>query len=695
VSGDLGQPRPGITVVAVDTGGTFTDLIGWGPAGVEVLKLPSTPHDPAQAVIEGISRLCPEGMSGLTVLYGTTVATNAVLERRGAKTALLTTAGFEDVLELARQDRPDIYALQPRRPEPLVPADRRLGVAERLGPNGQVEQALSRTAAVEAARSVLATGAESVAVCLLHSYANGGHERALRDALRSNGFAGPVALSSEVLPEYREYERTATTVVQAYVAPIVDDHLGRLEAALQGAQLLVTQSNGGVLSAAEARAQAVRTVLSGPAGGVVGAAAIAQAAGLPDIVTLDMGGTSTDVAVHQGVPVLTTEADVGGVPVRIPTLDIHTVGAGGGSIARQDAGGALVVGPESAGARPGPACYGRGGVQPTVTDAHLVLGRLLPDQFLGGQMHLDPAAAVAALTPLAESLGLSLEATAVGVLRVADATMQRAIKVITLERGHDPRAHTLVSFGGAGGLHAAALADSLGMRAVLAPAHAGLLSAYGFLQSDAVRDVSRALLITLPPGVAFRPTDIPRVDEAFAEMRVETTATLKSMGFPMDRIRLERSLDLRYQGQSFELTVSADSDAINSFHEAHAARYGYRHSHRPLELVTARMRAVGMRDKPAITHASGRGGRPPADAILSASHEAWWPDQAGKPSLKTSLKPSLAVTRVYARARLRPGNRISGPALICEYSATTAVPPGWRARVDSLGGLLLRRPGAA
>ena len=712
----VGPAAAAVAVVAVDTGGTFTDFIAYSGAAsdsqLRTLKLPSTPDDPARAVIEGIRLLCgapaPSPLpADLTLLYGTTVATNAVLERAGADTVLLTTEGFEDVLELARQDRPEIYALQPRRPAPLVPRDRRIGVAERLGPTGAVESALTPAAARKAAEAAVASGAETAAVCLLHSYANDAHERAVAAALRAAGFKGPIALSCDVLPEYREYERTSTTVMQAYVAPKVDEHLRRLQQGLPGTRLLVTQSTGGALSASEARTQAVRTLLSGPAGGVMGAAAVAGAAGHPRIVTFDMGGTSADVAMHQGGAgaqrlTLTTEATVGGLPVSVPMLDIHTVGAGGGSIARKDPGGALVVGPESAGADPGPACYLRGGAQPTVTDAHLLLGRLLPEHFLGGQLHLDPAAAraaaAAAITPLARSLSLTPHQTAAGILRVADATMQRAIKVITLERGHDPRDHTLVSFGGAGGLHAASLAESLGISMVLAPAHPGLLSAYGFLQADLVRDLSQALLVTLPAGVRFRLSDIPRIDEAFAQLANAARTELQGMGASTPTIQLQRSVDLRYQGQSYELTVPIDphpttgapADPINTFHELHAARYGYRHSHRPLELATARLRATAPRPGPPLPPPvpSPTAGRtpPPASLLLPAhAHEALWPDPDG------GTEPLRLPTPVYARPHLRPGNRIPGPALICEYSATTAIPPGWRCRVDEFEGLLLRR----
>ena len=667
-----------ISLLGVDTGGTFTDVLAWEGERLHARKVPSTPDDPARAVIEALSALAGELLGAIPVVYGTTVATNAVLERRGAATALITTEGFEDVLELGRQDRPDIYALHPSRPEPIVPAERRFGVRERLGPTGAVETALSPEEAEAAARRVLACGAESVAICLLHSYANGAHEEALGAALERVGFDGPIALSHRVLPEHRELERTATTCAQAYVAPKVDAHVARLEAELGGARLLIMQSNGGSLAASEARAEAVRTVLSGPVGGVIGAGAVATAAGYPGVITFDMGGTSTDVSLWSGGPTWTNEAEVGGIPIRMPMLDIHTVGAGGGSVARRDPGGALTVGPESAGARPGPACYGLGGRQPTVTDAHVVLGRLVPDRFLGGEMRLAQDPARDAVGRLASDLGLGLEEAAAGILRVADATMERAIKVISLERGHDPRSLALLSFGGAGGLHAASLAESMGMATVIVPPNPGLLSAFGMLQADIVRDHSRGLLLRIPPGVALPPDRIPSVDRVFAELRDTARAGLLAMGVPGERITLTSEVDFRYQGQSHEIRVPL-TDAVNRFHEAHAALYGYRHSHRPLELVTLRLRATGHTDKPPVQrHRVGR--RAPApEALVDPSSAAWW---AG----------GRLPSPTYERDALRPGNRIAGPALVCEYSATTAVPPGWQARVDERLNLVLTAP---
>jgi len=659
-------------VVAVDTGGTFTDLVAWDGAQLIVHKEPSTPDDPARAVLSGLAALVGSGAVEWRVLYGSTVATNAVLERAGADVVLVTTAGFEDVLELGRQDRPDIYALHPTRPPPLVPAARRLGLAERLGPGGSVEQALSSEEADRVARRVVECGCASVAVCLLHAYADPSHEVRFEAALRAAGFTGPVACSHRVLPEYREYERTSTTCLQAYVAPKMEAHLGRLETALRSEPLLVMLSNGGASSSAEARAHAVRTLLSGPAGGVQGAGAVARATGRAACVSFDMGGTSTDVALWAGAPTWTREGTVGGLPVGVPMLDIHTVGAGGGSLARRDEGGALAVGPESAGASPGPACYGRGGARPTVTDAHLVLGRLVPERFLGGEMTLDAGAARAAVSTLAEELGLGTEEAAAGIVRVANATMERALKRITLARGHDPRGLALVSFGGAGGLHAARLAAALGMPEAVVPDSPGVLSAFGFLQSDLVRDATRTVLVRVASGAPDPVGSLEPIRQGLAALEGEVRSALRRMGMAEARIGVERLLDLRYEGQAYELTVPAEG-ARAAFHAAHAARYGHAHPGRALEIVNVRVRGVGETDKPPLEVRPEVSGLPEPVGVSAA----WW---AGV----------VRDTPRFVRGRLAPGHRLTGPALVCEYSATTVVPPGWEARVDRLGSLVLR-----
>ena len=623
---------------------------------LRTLKVRSTPHAPARAVHEGIVTLLG-GVRGVRLHYGSTVATNALLERRGARVVLLTTAGFEDVLEIGRQVRPDLYALEPRRPEPLVPRAHRIGVRERVLAGGRVEQPLGRREVARAVAAARRRGAHAVAVCLLHSWARPAHERLLGRALTRAGMH--VTLSHRLVREYREYERVSTAVVNAYVGPVMANHLRSLvPSAPRG--LRVMQSSGGLIGARVARDEPVRTVLSGPAGGVVGAAARAGRAGLPRVITFDMGGTSADVSLVDGAPSWRTEAHIGGLPIRVPAVDIHTVGAGGGSLARLDAGGALRVGPESAGADPGPACYGRG-TAPTVTDANLVLGRLVETEFLGGTMRLDRARAERALAPLARRLGWSLAATAAGIVRVANAVMERAVRVITVERGHDPRDFVLVAFGGAGGLHAADMARALRIPRVYVPRDPGLLSAWGVLAAEVVRDYSRTLLAVEPPDRVLR--------AAFAALERGARRDMRAEGVP--RPALERTLDVRYAGQSYELTLPFAPAWVAAFHRRHAARFGHADARRPVEVVTLRLRARG-----------GAGPRP-ASGMRRAARTA--------PLMRRPVVfDSRAVnTPVHRRDALPAGTRHAGPLLVCEYSATTVVPPGWRLTVEPTGGLLL------
>ena len=646
-------------MIGVDTGGTFTDLVALVGGRILVAKLRSTPDDPARAVRDGLRALAI-GRRTACLQYGTTVATNALLERRGARVVLVTTAGFEDVIEIGRQVRPSLYALEPRRPPPLVPRARRLGVAERMLADGRVERPLDRRAVARLVEAVLRRRPEAVAVSLLHSYAAPRHERLIGRALAASGVH--LTLSHRLVREHREYERTATVVVNAYVGPVMTRHLGTLARAVPG-RLRVMQSSGGLVSVRTAGAEPVRTILSGPAGGVVGATAAARRAGLGPIVTLDMGGTSTDVSLVEGPLAYRTETSIDGLPVRVPALDIHTVGAGGGSLARLDRGGALRVGPESAGADPGPACYGRG-THPTVTDANLVLGRLVETEFLGGALRVDRGRAVAAIAPLARRLGRSVEEAAAGIVRVATATMERAVRVITIERGQDPRDFTLVAFGGAGGAHAAELAAELGLARVYVPRHPGLLSAWGVLGAETIRDFTVTLRAREPPDAAvgghFR-----RLERAVVgELRREALA----------RPVLERALDVRYAGQAYEVQVPYGRGWRAAFHRRHAALFGHADVRRPLEVVALRVRA--------------RGGavRPPDDPL---------PRRARRPAPIASRPVVFAgrswPTPVYRRADLPVGWRVRGPLIVCEYSATTVVPPGWRLHVDRTAGLVLGR----
>ena len=651
--------------VAVDTGGTFTDVLLLDGGRLHSLKLPSTPSDPADAVLEGLSRILDgverEADAPFVLLHGSTIATNALLERKGARVKLVTNAGFEDIVEIGRQNRPQLYALVGHRPPPLVDRDDRHGIRGRMGPDGEVIEPLD-PAELESLTEVLA-GAESVAVVLLHSYANASHEESVADALAELDV--PLSVSVRLLPEYREYERTSTTVVNAYVAPVISAYLKRLAREAGAERVSIMGSNGGSLPLDRATREPVHMVLSGPAGGVIGALAWARRAGHEHIITFDMGGTSTDVSLCPGVPLHTRELEIGGQPVAIPVIDIHTVGAGGGSLARIDSGGALRVGPESAGAEPGPICYGKGGKSVTVTDAHVWLGRLPTDAFLGGERTLDRLAVEPHLQDLADSLGASLEVAAEGILAVADAAMERALRVISVERGHDPAEFTLVAFGGAGGLHAAYLAERLGSRRAMVPPHPGLLSAYGMLAADITREVSRTVLISTASTNAHE-----SIESVFIELQQAAVAAMEEEGVPADRLSLQQWVDARYEGQSFELRVPAE-DWDARFHSLHETRYGYQRPETPVEAVTLR----------AIASAPG--------PLLDLEHVP-----------HTGAAPTVEHTRVYLdgqwteverfqRKDLSLDHTLAGPALVLEYSSTTWVPGGWGLEVDEWGNLHL------
>ncbi|HMG35744.1 MAG TPA: hydantoinase/oxoprolinase family protein, partial [Blastocatellia bacterium] len=566
--------------VGIDTGGTFTDFVVAYGSRTTHFKVPSTPRNPAEAILAGVTRVINTlGLVPSDLVHGTTVATNALLERKGARTALITTEGFEDVIEIGRQARPEIYNLMVTRPSPLVPPELRFGVRERTGPAGEILERLDPESVAEIVKAIKASrdtdqAVQSVAVCLLFSFANAAHEQAIATAVAS--LRVPVSLSHEILPEYREYERTSTVVINAYLVPLMSRYLEFLTSGLstlasadpdrnspprgsRGASrdekvysLRVMQSNGGSVSATTAAREPVRAILSGPAGGVVGALRVAAAAGIKDIITFDMGGTSTDVALCRGEARTTNEALVAGLPVAVPVIDIHTVGAGGGSIARVDEAGALRVGPESAGADPGPACYGKGDL-PTVTDANLILGRFGRPALLGGEMMLDYSRARKAVSRLAEQMSrasgdrFTPERAALGVIRVANANMEAALRVVSVERGQDPRLFSLVCFGGAGGLHACELANGLRIPRIIVPRSPGTLSALGVLLGDVVKDYSRTVM--LPASQA----DSQQTERLFAELEARAGRDLKNEGFDKARIRFSRAAALRYVGQSFEI----------------------------------------------------------------------------------------------------------------------------------------------
>jgi N-methylhydantoinase A len=645
--------------LAADVGGTFTDLVAVSDGAVGVEKVASTPDAPEQGVIDGLEttedRVAPETVGYFA--HGTTVATNAVLEREFAETALVTTAGFRDVPEIGRQDRPDIYDLHGAKPDPVVPRDRRYEIDERLDERGEVLEPLDEDAVRSLADEI---DAESVAVSLLFAFENADHEEAVGAALAAAG-VDSVSLSSAVLPEIREYERTLATALNAALRPVMDEYLGRLASELDAARveapLRVMGSDGGVIGARVARERPVETLLSGPAAGVRGAAHVAGRLGREDVLTMDMGGTSCDVSlVTDGEPLVTGDVEVGAYPIAVPMIDVHTVGAGGGSIARLDEGGALRVGPESAGADPGPICYGRGGTDPTVTDAHCVLGRIDPSAFVG-----DVRGAVgeteAVLESLGDRLGVGTREAAAGVLRVANANTARALRVVSVERGHDPREFSLVAFGGAGPLHAAAVAADVGLPEVLVPPAAGVLSAFGLLVSDVTHESSRSLV---------RPWNA--VDPGGLEARFREFERSGADRVPDDLpVEHDRYVDVRYDGQSFDLRVPVPSPVdeaalaavADRFHDRHEERYGHAAPSEPLELVAVRVRTRGVIDPPAVDPPAGD------DRLSDAVRET-----------RTVRFETDHETPVYERRRLPSGATTEGPAIVEGDDTTAVVRPG-------------------
>lgn len=663
--------------VGVDTGGTFTDFVFQTEEGLSVFKVASTPADPSAAIMEGLRRigaLTGARLKEIEVIHGTTVGTNALLQRRGAKLALVTTSGFEDVLAIGRQARPALYDFNAVRPTPLVPDELRFGVRERVASSGEVLEELSEDALRLLVKKIKRARVGSVAVSLLFSFAHPRHERRIMDAL--SVLKVPLSVSHQILPEYREFERTSTVAINAYLQPLMSKYLNRLKA--EAPALRVMQSSGGSISAGAAAAEPVRTILSGPAGGVVGALSVARAAGADNIITFDMGGTSTDVALcdRDGMR-MTTEGSVAGLPVAVNMMDIHTVGAGGGSIARVDEGGSLRVGPESAGADPGPACYGRG-TEPTVTDANLVLGRFGGRGLLGGEFELDEERAREALQELARRMSAAADRrvtvwdAARGVVRVVNTNMERALRVISVERGYDPREFALLPFGGAGGLHAVELARALRIPRVIAPLSAGALSALGALSSDVVKDWGRTVMLLATKE------NYARVERGFREMEQEARAALRREGFAPARQRHERSLAVRYQGQSFELGIKwrRGADIANSFHAAHRARYGYAQEANRVEIVSLRLRSLGVVEKLRAERSVKRSSR----KTISAEPRRF---------ANVYFTEGRARAAVYDRDELGPGARLRSPSIVTEYSATTLVPPGARAVVDASGNLII------
>lgn len=673
--------RSTILSVGIDTGGTFTDCVWVENGHIRTLKVFSTPADPSQAIVQALEKIGVR--DELVLFHGTTVGTNALLERKGARVALVTTRGFEDAIEIGRQQRGKLYDLNWERRRALVDEERRFGVDERTDSGGRILTAPRADALSRLREDINKSGAEAIAICLLFCFANPGNESAVAEALRGLGL--PLSISHEILPEFREYERLSTVVVNAFLQPLMQGYLTRLASRTETwleaesrlstsrraaqprrARLFVMQSSGGITALDTASREPVRTVLSGPAGGVVGAAAMARRSGWDRIITFDMGGTSTDVALIDRAIRTSSQSEVAGQPLGVPVLDIHTVGAGGGSLVRFDAAGALRVGPESAGADPGPICYGRG-TKPTVTDANLLLGRLPAHRFLGGEFMLDAERTRRVVKQwLAEQkVKLPPEEFAAGVVLVVNANMEKAIRVVSVERGYDPREFALVAFGGAGAMHACELAESLGIPQVIVPALPGALSAYGILVSDIVKDSSRTVLWRAQnelPGKAL--------EEEFRKLERSAQQEFAHEGW-QGALQHTRGVDVRYRGQGYELNIPFGKRLIVAFHAEHKRRYGYSHPGREVELVTLRLRT---------RLPSGVGG-----ALAKNDARAATPGETAY--VWFGGKKARAV--IWERGSLRPHKKYLGPAVVTEYSATSVVPPGKAFLVDKAGNLVI------
>jgi N-methylhydantoinase A len=657
-----GGYRQSMMRVAIDTGGTFTDCVYLQDGKLVVLKVFSTPRDPGEAVLEGLRRIAagPE----IVVRHGTTVGTNAMLERKGARVAFVTTKGFEDTIAIGRQARPRLYDWFQPAPECLVREELRFGITERTSAECERIRAIEPEELKLLVSKIQDAGVEAVALSLLFSFANPQNEIEVAAALEQLGV--PLSISHKILPEFREYERASTVVANAYLAPKLGTYLAHLETSLEAgyskARLEVMQSSGGIISARVAAAEPVRTLLSGPAGGVVGAYKLASMAGIARIIGFDMGGTSTDVCLVDettGGLRIGNESMVSGIPIGIPMLDIHTAGAGGGSIARFDAGGMLRVGPESAGSMPGPICFGKG-EQPTVTDANLILGRLDTETFLGGAVKLDLDRAREWMEKAKGSIA-TVEDFAAGILQVVETTMAKAIRVISVEKGYDPRDFTLVAFGGGGPVHACQLANALRVPRVLVPALPGALSAVGILLADTMREYSRTVMVRMGAPL----------ESIFEEMEALGVKELTQEGLEGTAYR---SADLRYSGQGYELNVPFGPEMATQFHSLHQRHYGFANESRLLEVVNVRVRMVS----------PGEPFKQELEPLREGSGE-----QAVIGARTVYFDGAFQKTRVFSRQLLRPGDTFAGPAIISEYSSATVLPPGDVLRVDGLSNLVI------
>ncbi len=668
--------------LGIDSGGTFTDVVLFDDKkkALHITKTPSTPANPAIGVINGIKKIVSqvgiEPREIASLVHGTTVATNALLEYKGIRTALILTEGFKDILSIGRQDRPKLYDYFERRPEPFIPRHLRFEVSERTLYDGKILRPLDEEEVRGIAGKLKEIGIKGVAVCLLHSYANPAHEKRIKEIFKTQYPEAVVSTSHEILPEFREYERMSTTVINAYVMPIIDRYLQDLQRMMREegltADLNVMQSNGGVMTSRSAGEKSVHTILSGPAGGVMGSLAIGTQIGMKNLITVDMGGTSFDIClIHGGKIHFTKESEIGGHPIKIPMIDIHTIGAGGGSIAWIDPGGALRVGPQSAGANPGPVCYRLGGKEPTVTDANLVLGRLDPGYYLGGEMSLDAEAAKQAiLNKIARPLKLSLEEAAEGIIKVINASMVRGIRKVSVEKGFDAREFSMICFGGGGPLHSLELAEELRIPTVVVPISPGVNSALGLLIADFRYDYSQTFLRKT------QEIDLDSLNQSFKDLEIIAVQQMLDEKIPREEMRILRSVEMRYSGQGYELEVPVSNGTLtekdlkrinDSFHQLHRQLYGYASPQEVTEFVYLRIAALGKIPKPKFKKEK-EGDRKPARGL--------------KGKRKVFVQGKYVSLPIYERALLRPGDKIQGPAVIEQMDSTTFLSNGRQAQVD-------------
>ncbi len=668
--------------IGVDTGGTFTDIVLSHGTSLYTHKVVSTPNNPAHAVINGVNEICSlygeMKINEIQIIHGSTVAINALLERKGARIALVTTKGFEDVLEIGRQSRSDLYDLYVDRPKQLIPSELRFGITERTLYTGKIQTEIQKDEFDSLTETLNKLDLDAIAICFLFSYVNPKNEQIAAEYLTKLNL--PISCSHQILPEYREYARFSTTVASAYVRPTLEKHLNTLtDSDRFASSLKLMLSNGGCVSSNNIESSGIQTLLSGPAGGVIGAYHIAKTAGYNRIISFDMGGTSTDVSLCNEDISLTSENTISGIPIKLPLIDIHTVGAGGGSIAILDSGGALRVGPESSGAVPGPVCYDRGGEDITVTDANLFLGRISAKYFLNGKMSLSTDKTNNKIEEFSNRIGISPIKTAEGILQIANSTMVSAIKVISVERGYDCRDFTLVSFGGAGGLHAAFLAENLGIQTILIPPNGGLLSAYGMLYANVIKDYSQTILLQI------KSKKIDEIDEIVGQLREGMEELLRRAlddmeyeGYDFSQLNILRTLDIRYSGQSYELNVPFTEDSvdfIDKFHSIHKIRFSYSHPDAMVEVVNLRLSAIKETEKPR-TISEPLIKEMPLNALIDEK--------------SVVFDNEMYDTKFYRREELLPGNSIDGPAIITEFSATSVVPPSFYINVDAYRNIIMK-----